>query len=238
MRRWVQMAKSAHNGQGVTDDPAPQIDAAELPVISPDVGPDEAVDVVGTGLFRLAPIEGSIDRRTLDVDVDLTTDSGVLVLGDLRRAGEKATRAEHHEAAHRIWTVLVEAARRVGNVPLEALAVSRSDAARHAAKQAGRGSGPSTPAKSTYAYDYDALAADRRDGTSQAEVAKRWGCSPGTVARAVRYVNHRDDLLAERPELLRELESDATVAELAARYDTPTKIMRWIVSTSLDRRVG
>ncbi len=229
------MAKSARNGQ---DTVVSSSDAREHTDAPTDAGLDDSVEVLATGVFRLAPIEGSVDRRTLDVDVDLTTDTGVLVLGDLRRAGEEATRSDHHEVAHRIWTVLIEAARRVGNVPLEALAVSRADVARHEAKKTGPGKTPKPPSKSTYAYDYDALAADRLEGASQSEVAKAWGCSPGTVARAVRYVNHRDELLAERPELLRELEGDATVAELASRYDTPTKIMRWIVSTSLDRRVG
>ncbi len=193
-------------------------------------------DKLASGVFKLEPISGSQDRRTIDVDVDLTTTDGSLLIGDVRRAAERATSADQHEVAHRIWTVLIEAARRVGNVPLEALSVSRADGAKTQAKNAGRGGSPAPAPSSAYAYDYEALAADRADGMKQAEVAKEWNCSPGTVARAVRYVNKRDELVSDHPELLDDVHSGATVKDLATTYGVSTKVMRWIVTTSLDRR--
>lgn len=205
-----------------------------------------------TGLLHLESIEGSIDRRSLDYEIELGREDGVLVLGDVRRCAEKATEADEHEIAHRIWTVVAEAALRVDNEPLLTRALAMADGAlvqvrdnRELAKSVdvsrvndpGPGQRPTSSSRGV-SYDYDRLAADRAAGFSQAEAARRHDCSPGTVARAVRYVAARDKLLEVSPDVVEDIQQGLPVAELAANYKTEPKVMRWIVSDFWDRRAS
>ncbi len=222
------------------------------PAASTDVADESVGDPVSTGMLHLESIEGSIDRRSLDYEIELTRTDGVLVLGDVRRCAEKATASDEHEIAHRIWTVLAEAALRVDNEPLLTRALAMADGALVQARDnsdlaksidtsrvndPGPGQRPTSSSRGV-SYDYDRLAADRAAGFSQAETARRHDCSPGTVARAVRYVAIRDALLDESPSVLDDIRQGLPVAELAAKYKTEPKVMRWVVSDFWDRRAS
>lgn len=205
-----------------------------------------------TGMLHLDSIEGSIDRRSVDYEIALTRDDGVLILGDVRRCAEKATAANEHEVAHRIWTVLAEAAVRVENDALLTRALAMVDGALVQARDnkdlaksidTSRVNDPGPGQRQVsssrgVAYDYDRLAADRASGLSQAETARVHDCSPGTVARAVRYVAARDLLLDKSPAVVDDIRQGLPVAELAANYKTEPKVMRWIVSDFWDRRAS
>ncbi len=215
---------------------------------------EQAKTSAKTGTLHLEPISGSIDRRSLAFEIELTRDDGVLVLGDIRLGAERAAEEEAFEIAHRIWTIVAEAANRVDNDTLGAKALAMADGAlvqarderallaksidQSRAADPGRGRRPSG-ANRGVSYDYDELAADRAAGVSQAETARAHGCSPGTVARAVRYVAARDELLALTDKnLTQDIRDGLPVAELAARYETVPKVMRWVVSDFWDRRAS
>ncbi len=205
-----------------------------------------------SGVLHLESIEGSIDRRSLDYEIELDREDGVLTLGDVRRCAERASDANEHEIAHRIWTVVAEAAMRVENDALMTRALAMIDGElvqardnRDLAKSIdtsrvndpGPGQRPETASRGV-SYDYDRLAADRAAGFSQAETARRHECSPGTVARAVRYVAARDKLLAESPEVVDDIRQGLPVAELAANYKVVPKVMRWVVSDFWDGKAS
>ncbi len=198
-----------------------------------------------TGRVHLAPIEGSVDDAVIPVDLDLTRADGVLILGDLRLAAQQCSDEGRFEAAHRLWTVVREAARRAGDNPLITTAIAKAEVAlaqvgsdessqrdqRRRASDARK-----VDRRKGVSYDYFALAHDRADGMTQSGVAEKWDCSPGTVARAVSYVQQRADAIDARPELLIDIHRGDAVAVLADRYQVPTKVMRWIVSDYWDRR--
>lgn len=208
--------------------------------------PEDSTAVApGWGTFNLGPIAGSPSRETYSFDVELTASGVALTLGDLRRAAERASSASVHEIAHRLWTVVAEAARRVENLELGARASSMADGALHLAKQdagpresaGNRRSKRRSGANRPLPHDYGVLAVDRATGMTQAAVAAKWNCSPGTVARAVRYVHARDELFATHSEAKDLVTSGMSPSDIADKFDVPTKVVRWIVrdSANLDR---
>lgn len=201
-----------------------------------------SADSSRTGTVLLVPIDGSVERTPVSVELDLTRADGVLVLGDLRRAAESHHSAGDFEVAHRLWTVVREAADRLDHEALVARSVAMGDgalleiqAAHRSASRSSQMSG-SGGGRRGVTYDYVSLAADRESGMTQRETASKWECSPATVSRAVRYVAVRDELLASSPEIINKIHLGKSVDELAGEYVVETKIMRWVVSSYWDRR--
>lgn len=203
---------------------------------------DSSAESSRTGTILLVPIEGSVERTAVSVELDLTRTDGVLVLGDLRRAAESHHSAGDFEVAHRLWTVVREAAGRLDHDALVTRSTAMGDgalleiqAARKSASRSNERSG-SGGGRRGVTYDYVSLAADRDSGMTQRETASKWECSPATVSRAVRYVAIRDELLATSPEVMNKIHVGHSVDELAGEYVVETKVMRWIVSSYWDRR--
>lgn len=192
-----------------------------------------------TGRVVLQPIKGSVERTPVAVELDLTREDGVLILGDLRRAAELHFNDSEFEVAHRLWTVLIDVAGRLNFDALLARSIAMADGAllelRSAAKEQRMKAGEADGRRGA-SYDYVSLAADCATGMTQRETAARWGCSPATVSRAVRYVNQRDEAMASASGLGREIHEGISVDELAERHGIEPKIMRWIVSDFWDRR--
>lgn len=193
------------------------------------------------GQLRLVPIDGSVDRTPVALEIDLDRDDGVLILGDLRCAAETQHELGNFEAAHRLWAVVGEAAGRIGHDALVARSIAMGDGAlaelRMSSTMPRSGSGRNASGgRRGVSYDYVSLAADRTGGLTLRETAAKWGCSQGTVSRAVSYVAIGKELVAASPELAGKIHSGASVNDLAASYEIETKVMRWIVSDYWDRR--
>lgn len=212
---------------------------------TPTSAHDESSESGSAGLVVLAPIEGSIERAALRLELELSRADGVLVLGDLRAAAEGQSQAGHHEAAHRLWAFVHTAASRVGLDALVARAIAMGDGALlklRADARINRRRSSSNPthkeqrAQRGVSYDYLSLAADCESGMTQRETAAKWDCSTTTVSRAVRYVAARAALLESSPDLKSQIHAGKSVNELSAKYDLETKVMRWIVSDYWDRR--
>lgn len=203
------------------------------------------------GRVVLAPIQGSVERAALRLELDLTRGDGVLVLGDLRIAAEQQSSAGHHEAAHRLWAIVHTAAARIGHDYLVARSIAMGDgsllklrtearAEHKAASRATAAQPDSRPSPSAtprgVSYDYVSLAADCDSGMTQRETATKWDCSTTTVSRAVRYVATLNSLLETSPQLKEMIHSGKSVNDLASEFEVETKVMRWIVSNYWDRR--
>ncbi len=199
-----------------------------------------STDSPARGRLSLAPIEGSMYRSAITVDLDLTRSDGVLVLGDLRRAAESSHKDRNFEAAHRLWSVVAEAAGRIDHQQLVTRSLAMSDGALLELKGSGRTGGSkragSKDRRRGVSYDYVSLAADRASGLTQRETASKWGCSQATVSRAVNYVTVRDELVEGSPDVTGHIHGGMSVDDLALSYDVETKIMRWVVSDYWDRR--
>lgn len=196
--------------------------------------------VRGRGRLRLEPIPGSVDRSTHVVDIALHHDPHRLALGDLRRAAEQLMADTEFEKAYRLWMMVVTAAERVDQSALAAVARAQADGAQHRAKflaaASERRKATAVVDRSSTKYDYEALAAAVADGVSKTAAARRFGCSPSTIQRAVDYVNQRDDLLEESPEVLDQLMAGIDLQTVAERYDVSPRVLRWMVSNDFDRR--
>ncbi len=195
------------------------------------------------GRVVLSPIEGSIERIPLSIELDLTRDDGVLVLGDLRRAAEFYHQNSSFEVAYRLWAVVKQAASRLDHDPLVARSVAMGDGALQQLRRIGGSreanlaeAGQPPSGRRGVSYDYVSLASDCAAGLTQRETATKWECSPGTVSRAVRYVAIREELMESCPEVARQIHVGTAVNDLATQHGIETKVMRWIVSDYWDRR--
>ncbi len=197
---------------------------------------------LGKGRMRLKAIPGSVDQSTFVVEVDLYNKPGSLTVGDLRRLAQEMSDANRFEVAFRLWTVVHTAAARLKDTALDAFAVRQAEDAQHRAQflansEERRNDETASDAEiSGPRYDYDELATDVFNGQSKKATARKWGCSPSTVQRAVTYVNERDELLDQSPEVLDQLMAGVDIATLATRYNVPSKLLKWMVSTGFDRR--
>lgn len=208
--------------------------------------PATDVDHRRVGSVTLQPLDDSVETEGIELEIELAREDGVLVLGDLRRAAEAATDRAHFEAAHRLWHFVREAARRAGDNGLVVRAIDEGERALFGAHEASgtdsgatprrRAADRSTDRRKRASYDYWALAADVDSGMTKSAVAHKWRCATGTVSRAVSYIEQRNDLVLERPEVLDEIRRGDDVATLVDRHGVPTKVMRWIVSDYWDRR--
>lgn len=96
-----------------------------------DIADDAATTPSGAmGSVHLEPIEGSVDRSTITVELALQRDDGVLVLGDLRLGAVKAEADGRYEAAHRLWSTVIEAAKRLNDDDLTTAATAKADGVR------------------------------------------------------------------------------------------------------------
>ncbi|MEZ5341549.1 MAG: hypothetical protein R2706_08875 [Acidimicrobiales bacterium] len=179
----------------------------------------------------MGPVQNSLVRDTITVEIPVAAPDGRLCFGDLRSAASTLDARGEFEAAHRLWIVVGTAAFKHGDLVLATKADERAERSLGLA----RGSEIKSAGRSAY-YDYDALVNDRAAGLSIADTAKRWSCSPTTVKRASQYVEVRDAMLAEKPGLIEDIEKGTDVSELAQTYDVEAKIMRWIVVSHFDRR--
>ncbi len=206
---------------------------------SPEVNPS-TTDSPARGRVSLAPIEGSLYRSPISVDLDLSRSDGVLVLGDLRLAAEQHHKDRKFEAAHRLWRVVADAAGRIDHQSLVARSTAMGDGALLELKGSGRTGGSKRAGtqdrRRGVNYDYVSLAADRASGLTQRETASKWDCSQATVSRAVSYVSIRDELIDGSPDVIGHVHGGMSVDDLALAYDVETKVMRWIVSDYWDRR--
>lgn len=207
----------------------------------------------GRGRVRLAPLAGSLDRTTHVVEIDLHHRAGALTVGDLRRTAEKLSDAGDAELAFRMWTFVRTAAIRSGHASLVDLAEQQAEDAQREVRAAvettdaseatvtleadsDRRSATNDVERSVLRYDYEALAADHWSGLSKSEVARKWGCSPSTVQRAVDFVTVRDDLVDESPEVMDQIMAGVDLGEIARRYDVSSRVLKWMVNTNFERR--
>ncbi len=196
-------------------------------------------EAIGRGRLRLKPIAGSVDRSTLVVDIDLHHQSQSLTLGDLRRSAERLTSEQSFEQAFRLWSIVSTAAGRVDAQSLATYAASQADRAQHSAQfmaAADRRTAEQVGDRSSTKYDYDELSNDVAAGMSRTMVARKWGCAPSTVQRAVDYVTERDELLEQSPEILDQLMAGVDLGVVASRYDVSPKVLRWMVNSNFNRR--
>lgn len=201
----------------------------------------------GRGRVRLAPLAGSRDQTTHVVEIDLHHRAGALTVGDLRRTAEKLSNDGDAELAFRMWTFVRTAAIRSGHDSLVDLAQQRAADAQREVQSAvvagvvfepedDRRSPTNDVERSVLRYDYEALASDHWSGMSKSEVARKWGCSPSTVQRAVDFVTARDDLVDESPEVMDQIMAGVDLSEIARRYDVSSRVLKWMVNTNFDRR--
>lgn len=194
---------------------------------------DERTTVCGRGRLRLQPLDDSVDRSVLDIEIDLHAAEDVLTLGDLKVAAREHAIEGLHEHAFRLWSAVLVMAERKRFPGL--ITAARANAETCLQRAAGDDRRAEVPPKAKR-YDYDVIAADIDAGMTRAEVAAKHGCAASTVARAVEYVTTRDELLDESPELFNQLMVGVDVQEVARRYDVSPKILRWLVRTEYDRR--
>lgn len=196
------------------------------------ISQDQA-EAMGRARLHLQPIEGSVSRSVLEVEIDLHHHLDRMTLADLEIAARRFAKNDCHEEAHRLWAVIETMALRHRFPALQTAAVANGEGAiRQAKGEERRSNAPRTPKR----YDYEELARSVDSGATRAEVASLFGCAVSTVARAVEYVTVRDELLDESPELFDQLMAGVNAAEIARRYDVSPKIVRWLVRTQFDRR--
>ena len=194
--------------------------------------------VRGKGRLLLQPIAGSVDRSTLELEIDLHHNASQLTVGDLVRSAEKLTAENNFEPAYRLWTVVQTAADRAHYTDLATHALAQADGAQNRAQfiKATERRTDSHADRSTTKYDYEGLFADVTGGMTKTATARKWGCSPSTVQRAVDYVTERNELLDQSPEVLDQIMAGVDLKTLSGRYDVSTKVLRWMVNTDHERR--
>ncbi|MFT7598992.1 MAG: hypothetical protein ACI8TP_001917 [Acidimicrobiales bacterium] len=191
------------------------------------------MNVVATrGRLNLPPIDGSIRREAMPVEIDLVRGDGTLTVGDLRVAAETFEAHCHHEVAHRLWTAVGLAA---ADIDAEALFDEATERAGTAIGRVGA-EADDRFRQSGVKFDYLAIATQRDEGATATDVALQNGCSISTVARAVGYAAERTRLLEDHPDFLRRLVAESDPEPLALHYGIDLKIMRWIVATGFNRR--
>lgn len=191
-------------------------------------------EVITRGRLKLQPLEGSIDKSALDVEIDLARDDGALTVGDLRTAAEVYGVHGHHEVAHRLWNALTEA---VGTLDDEAVAEQMRLRAASALALASDEISENFR-RSGVKNDYQKIANERRSGVSASDVALMNGCSPTTVGRAVEFVEAWEQLQEDHPDFLSRLTPAANPQDLSDHYGIDVNVMRWVVAISFDRRTG
>lgn len=194
---------------------------------------DEKTEVKGRGRLSLQPLDASVDPSVLEIEIDLHLKADELTLGDLKVAAREHALEGLHEHAFRLWTAVSQVAERHRFPALITAAKANAAGSLERARKGDRRDGSTAKAKR---YDYDAIASDVQSGMTRAEVAAQHGCAVSTVSRAVEYVDARDELLDESPEIFDQLMAGVDVVEVARRYDVSPKIVRWLVRTQFDRR--
>lgn len=189
-------------------------------------------EVITRGRLKLQPVDGSIDKSALDVEIDLGREDGVLTVGDLRAAAEIYGMHGHHEVAHRLWAAASEAVHDLDDAAVAKLMRERSESnlalAGDEVSENFRRSGVKN--------DYQKIASDRRSGISASDVALTNSCSPTTVNRAVEFVETWEQLQEDYPRFSERLSPAANPEELSDHYGIDVNVMRWIVAVSFDRR--
>jgi len=194
---------------------------------------DEKTEVKGRGRLSLQPLDRSVEKGVLEVEIDLHMASNELTLGDLKVAAREHATEGMHEHAFRLWTAVAKVAERHRFPALITAARANAAGSLERARNGERRAGSVSKVKR---YDYDAIASDVDSGMTRAEVAAAHGCAASTVARAFEYVTIRDDLMDESPEIFDQLMAGVDVMEVSRRYDVSPKIVRWLVRSQFDRR--
>lgn len=194
---------------------------------------DEKTEVKGRGRLFLQPLDRSVDKEVLEIEIDLHLLNDELTLGDLKVAAREHAVEGMHEHAFRLWSAVAQVAERHRFPALITAAKANAAGSLERARKGERRAGSAPKAKR---YDYDAISRDVDSGMTRAEVAAGHGCAASTVARAIEYVGVRDELLDDSPEIFDQLMAGVDVVEVARRYDVSPKIVRWLVRTQFDRR--
>lgn len=194
---------------------------------------DEKTEVKGRGRLSLAPLDSSVDTSVIEIEIDLHLKRDALTLGDLKVAARDHATEGLHEHAYRLWSAVALVAERNRFPALITAAKANAAGSLERARNGERRAGDAPKAKR---YDYDAIARDIESGMTRAEVAAGHGCAASTVTRAVEYIEVRDQLMDESPEIFDQLMAGVDVLEVSRRYDVSPKIVRWLVRTQFDRR--
>lgn len=189
-------------------------------------------EVITRGRLKLQPVDGSIDKSALDIEIDLVRSDGVLTVGDLRKAAEIYGMHGHHEVAHRLWAAAGQA---VAELDDSSVAKRMQDRAESNLSFAGNEVSENFR-RSGVKHDYQKIAGERGSGISASDVALTNNCSTSTVSRAVEFVETWDQLQLDHPDFAERLSPAANPEELADHYDIDVNVMRWIVAISFDRR--